>query len=59
MGGPPQSTFIREEVSPVTEAIMNTGDVRGVITVLLLLTSDRTSLRHLVNLHDSTTATKS
>ena len=60
MGGPPQSTFIREELSPVTEVSMvNTGDVRGVIMVLHLLTSDLTNLLHLVNLHVSTTATRS
>ena len=60
MGGPPQSTFIREELSPVTEVSMvNTEDVRGVIMGLHLLTSDLTNLLHLVNLHVSTTATRS
>ena len=60
MGGPPQSTFIREELSPVTEVSMvNTGDVRGVIMGLHLLTSDLTNHLHLVNLHVSTTATRS
>ena len=60
MGDPPQSMFIREEVSSVTEANMvNTGDVRGIITEPHLLTSDQTSLRRQVNLRDSTTATKS
>ena len=62
MGGPPQSTFIREELSPVTEvSLVNTEDVRGVIMELPLLTSDLTNplLTPLVNLHDSTTATRS
>ena len=62
MGGPPQSTFIREELSPVTEVSMvNTEDVRGVIMEPPLLTSGLTNPLHtpLVNPHDSTTATRS
>ena len=62
MGDPPQSTFIRGEPSPVTEVSMvNTEDMRGVITVLLLPTRDLTNPLHtpLVNPHDSTTATRS
>ena len=39
--------------------MVNTGDVRGVIMGLLPLTSDLTNPLHLVNLHDSTTATRS
>ena len=66
MGGPPQSTFIREELSPVTEVSMvNTEDVRGVIMEPPLLTSGLTNLHPtpphtpLVSPPDSTTATRS
>ena len=64
MGDPPQSTFIRGEPLPATEVSMvNTEDMRGVITELHLLTSDLTNPHHihtrLVNPRDSTTATRS